>query len=155
MINKWTTRDWTWLVGILIGIIVLILSVSIMKIRDIGTYLSILGTGASVALALIAIYISLSQNNNAEILNVITTNLLARIDEKFGSVNEKVTNINPLEISALDQANVNAILEQFSDTLFEKLEKTGLDKSKIEELKKEVEGLSRNTLPINKSSESK
>ncbi|WP_088227775.1 hypothetical protein [Desulfosporosinus sp. FKB] len=138
MIKEWRTRDWKWLIGILVGIIVLILAGWIMKIPDVGTYLSILGTGVSIALALIAIYISLSQNNNSEILNVNTTNLLARIDEKVGNVNEKVTSINPKEIATLVQTNVNATLDDFSDTLFSKLEKSGVDQGIVEKLKQEV-----------------
>lgn len=143
MKNEWGTRDWKWLVGVLIGIILLILSGWIMKIPNITTYLSILGTGASIALAFIAIYISLSQNNNSQMLNVNTMDLLVRINEKVGndkagSVNEKVTSANPREIAALVQTNVNAALDNFSQALFSRLKKSGINQGFIERFKKEV-----------------
>ena len=132
-----------WLVGVLIGIILLILSGWIMKISEVTTYLSILGTGASIALAFIAIYISLSQNNNSQILNVNTMDLLVRISEKVGSdkavsVNEKVTSANPRDIAALVQTNVNAALDNFSQALFSRLKKSGINQGFIERFKKEV-----------------
>ncbi|GEM_PF-1951590 len=143
MKNEWGTRDWKWLVGVLIGIILLILSGWIIKIPDVTTYLSILGTGVSIALAFIAIYISLSQNNNSQILNVNTIDLLARIDEKVGNdkavkVKEKVTNTNPKEIAALVQTNVNAALDNFSQALFSNLKKSGINQGFIERFKKVV-----------------
>jgi len=143
MKNEWGTRDWKWLVGVLIGIILLILSGWILKIPDVTTYLSILGTGASIALAFIAIYIALSQNNNSQILNVNTMDLLVRIDEKVGNsktgnVNEKVTGANPREIAALVQTNVNTALDNFSQALFLRLKKSGINQGFIERFKKEV-----------------
>jgi len=143
MKNEWGTRDWKWLVGVLIGVILLILSGWIIKIPDVTTYLSILGTGVSIALAFIAIYIALSQNNNSQILNVNTLDLLARIDVKVGNdkvvkVQEKVTNTNPQEIAALVQTNVNAALENFSKALFTNLQKSGINQGFIDRFKKVV-----------------
>jgi hypothetical protein len=140
---EWSTRDWKWLVGVLIGIIILILSAWMMKIPNVTTYLSILGTGAFIALAFIAIYISLSQNNNSQILNVNTMDLLVRIDGKVGNdkavnVNEKTTSANPQEIAALVQTNVNATLDNFSQALFLRLKKSGINQGFIERFKKEV-----------------
>ena len=143
MKNEWRTRDWKWLVGVLIGIILLILSGWIIKIPDVTTYLSILGTGVSIALAFIAIYIALSQNNNSQILNANTLDLLVRMNEKVGTNNAgdvrgKVTSTNPQEIAALVQTNVNAALDNFSQALFTNLKKSGINQGFIERFKKVV-----------------
>jgi len=135
---EWGIRDWKWLVGVLIGIILLILSGWIMKISEVSTYLSILGTVASIALAFIAIYISLSQNYNSQFLNINTMDLLVRIQEKVGNVSDKSTSANPQEIAALVQTNVNAALDNFSQALFSRLKKSGINQGFIERFKKEV-----------------
>ena len=128
MKGEWGTRDWKWLVGILIGTNLLILSAWIMKIPDVGAYLSILGTGVSIALALIAIYISLSQNNNAQILNSKTTEMLIRIEERVGNVNEKVDKLDAKEIT-------KNVVGDYSKDIFNALEKEGIDREKIESVK--------------------
>jgi hypothetical protein len=129
------TRDWKWLVGILVGTNLLILSAWIMKIPDVGAYLSILGTGVSIALALIAIYISLSQNNNSQILNVNTMDVLARIDEKVRNVNEKVDKFDSKEIAEIIETRVSKVLKNYSKDIFDTLEKAGIDHEKIESVK--------------------
>lgn len=109
-----------------------------MKISEVSTYLSILGTVASIALAFIAIYISLSQNYNSQFLNINTMDLLVRIQEKVGNVSDKSTSANPQEIAALVQTNVNAALDNFSQALFSRLKKSGINQGFIERFKKEV-----------------
>jgi hypothetical protein len=140
--NNWTNKDWKWLVGCLISIIVLTISAWMYKLPDAMNYFSFMASIVSIILALVAIYIALSQNNNSEILNARTADILARVEEKIMNVNEKVNKIDPKEIALITETRVNGALNQFSEKLYSKLEELGIDKDKIKEIKKDIESSS-------------
>lgn len=106
----WGRRDWIWLVSILIAIIILILSLLLLKVDSVGGYISVASTSLSIALALIAIFISLVQSAESRRLNQMTTVLMYQITMSINSINEKMIDKKDLQ---------NAIKENLKDGNFD------------------------------------
>ncbi|SJZ99705.1 hypothetical protein [Selenihalanaerobacter shriftii] len=136
--ESWGNKDWKWLVGVLISIIILVMAGWLSNMSNIINYFSFTSNGVSIVLALVAIYISLSQNNTSQILNSKTTDMLAKMYEKIGQVDKKVNKIDPTSLSKIMEIKMNSTLSQFADNLFEELNTLGIEENKIDEIKKEL-----------------
>lgn len=66
MLKNWTNRDWVWLLGFLIFIIMLLLANYYLEWE---TNLSIIANATSIALAVIAIFLSLKQDSDSKIIS--------------------------------------------------------------------------------------
>jgi hypothetical protein len=91
--EKWTSKDWKWTIGILIGIIILIISLWIGD-NKVSVNVSIASSGFSIALALVAIFISLKQDSDTGRLNNQMNSTLSRMDGKLDTVEQKVNQID-------------------------------------------------------------
>jgi len=133
--DNWNNRDWKWLFGVFTGVLLIIITAWLANIKEIASYFSFLGAGISIVLALVAIYISLTQNSSAQSINDKTNEMLIRIEERLGNVNEKVDKLDSKEIAKVVETRVSNVLEYYSKTMFNALEKVGIDQQKIESVK--------------------
>lgn len=107
--KKWSSRDWIWLVGILI-VINIILVANVYDYVHIEANFSIISSAVSIALALVAIFIALKQDSDNQqvnnqisyLLNEISTNVRnvdAKLDPKvLSSVGEETADVYSLKI---------------------------------------------------------
>ncbi len=95
MFKNWTNRDWLWLLGVLIGIIILLIASIFAKSKDIELNFSIVSSAVSIALALVAIFIALSQSRENQELSTSLKVTMSIMNEKLNSVDEKVNKIDP------------------------------------------------------------
>jgi hypothetical protein len=104
---KWDNKDWKWLTGVLIGLIVTFLSLWIWNIKIDG-YFSVLSSAVSIALALVAIYIAVKQDTEGTRTNQKTQELLTRIDEKVNGVRDNLLRIEQTSVYTKTSADVVA-----------------------------------------------
>jgi len=95
MFKNWTNRDWLWLLGVLISIIILLISSIFAKSKNIELNFSIVSSAVSIALALVAIFIALSQSRENQELSTSLKVTMSIMNEKLNSVDEKVNKIDP------------------------------------------------------------
>lgn len=65
----WRNRDWIWVVGLLICIIILLIATIFAKNKQVEINFSIIPSAVSIALALVAIFIALSQSKENQELS--------------------------------------------------------------------------------------
>ena len=95
MLKNWTNRDWLWLTGVMIAIIILLIGSVFAKSKDIELNFSIVSSAVSIALALVAIFIALSQSRDNQELSTSLKVTMSIMNEKLNSVDEKVNKIDP------------------------------------------------------------
>ncbi|MCM3712016.1 hypothetical protein [Sporosarcina luteola] len=95
MFKNWTNRDWLWLLGALISIIILLIASIFAKDKNIELNFSIVSSAVSIALALVAIFIALSQSRDNKELSTSLKVTMSIMNEKLNSVDEKVNKIDP------------------------------------------------------------
>ncbi|WP_342543309.1 hypothetical protein MHH33_06940 [Paenisporosarcina sp. FSL H8-0542] len=95
MLKNWTNRDWLWLLGVLISIIILLIASIFAKSKNIELNFSIVSSAVSIALALVAIFIALSQSRENQELSTSLKVTMSIMNEKLNSVDEKVNKIDP------------------------------------------------------------
>ncbi|HDR5266637.1 MULTISPECIES: hypothetical protein [Bacillus] len=88
--GKWRTRDWGWVVGILIGFIVLILTIRLGDNQDVINLFSFISSSVSIALAGVAIFIALKQDSDNKQVNDRLVDLLNSIQIDVKSVDAKL-----------------------------------------------------------------
>lgn len=91
--QKWTNRDWFWLVGILIGIMIIMIA-SFFNNESVEINFSIISSAVSIALALVAIFIALKQDSDNQKVNFSVSNLLNEIAINLRNVDEKVNKMD-------------------------------------------------------------
>lgn len=104
--DKFDKKDYEWRIKILkgvIGLLVLfIITIFSVKLSSDSNLVNIISIGAglvSIALALVAIQISLKQDSNATITNTETRNLLNTINSNMVSLRNEVNNIKVTDTS--------------------------------------------------------
>lgn len=148
--KKWTNRDWFWLVGILVGIMIFMVA-GFYNSERVEMNFSIISSAVSIALALIAIFIALKQDSDNQVVNLRVSDRLLEISGNLKNVNDKV---NKIDIHTLNVAKeetvedfsketkeqtsytpleVDGILKEFGDNLTDKIYMTLSNKSKSEE----------------------
>lgn len=123
----WRNRDWLWLVGILITIIILLIAGH--KTDKLELNFSIISSAVSIALALVAIFIALKQDSDNQRVNYKVEYKLEQIVSNLKNVDDKVNNVvtNILTNVAEETADTFS-----SDDLVEKKEQ--YSKEEVEEL---------------------
>lgn len=106
---SWTTKDFGWLIFILVGIILAILTIRLGDNKDILSYISFGANAVAIALSLVAIGIAIAQNNSSQ-------DLYSRMSETMIKVDEKITNLD-YKISNLDVVKVTQALEDIKDEI--------------------------------------
>lgn len=133
--NKWRERDWYWLLGILIFIIILLIASIFAKNTGLEVNFSIISSAVSIALALIAIYIALKQDKDNQETNFELNKALIYMDAKLNNVGEKVSEISLEEIRKVVHDKIGYTSESIEETLNEETEK--LSKNEILEIIKD------------------
>ncbi len=108
--NNWTNRDWYWLLGVLIGIIILLIASIFAKNLKVEMNFSIISSAVSIALALVAIFIALNQSRDNEELSSTLKTTMAIMNEKLNSVDEKVNKIDPDVLSRVLQQKIDDVI---------------------------------------------
>jgi hypothetical protein len=99
MFKNWSNRDWVWLVTILCGIIIAIISKRLVAIDEgnILNYISFAATGVSIALALVAIGMAITYNTSSNELYVRMSSTIERMDEKLIGMKDNIEKINNMK----------------------------------------------------------
>ncbi|MED0958232.1 hypothetical protein [Bacillus paramycoides] len=118
--RNWTDKDWKWLMGILIGIIILILSLWFADYKGIEANFSIMSSAVSIALGLVAIYIALKQDSDAQRLNQQMKDTLNIMENKIDKVDQKVNKLDTLDIEKTVEENMELFVEQIAATVEKK-----------------------------------
>jgi hypothetical protein len=103
---SWRTQDWFWTLGILISIIVVILTFRLSDNQEVTDLFSFISSSVSIALALIAIFISFKQNSDNQRLTNEMSTMLVRIDEKIKTLDDKVSNLDPTDLTKITETDL-------------------------------------------------
>ena len=87
--KKWGDRDWTWLEGILIVIIIFLIA-NVFDYVHIEANFSIISSAVSIALALVAIFIALKQDSDNQRVNNQVSYVLHEISANVKKVDAKL-----------------------------------------------------------------
>lgn len=130
---EWRNRDWFWVTGIMIAVIIFILA---FRLSDNLTFMSVfsfLASGVSIALAFVAMYTSFKQNSDNQTLTTQMSETLARMDEKMNSMGQRVSEFGSVEeVKKILEARLNIATESFEETLSE--EDGNITKSEVMEI---------------------
>lgn len=107
--NNWTNRDWFWLLGILIGIIILLIASIFAKSLKIETNFSIISSAVSIALALVAIFFALKQDSDNRRVNDNVSGILNNIVSEMLVVKNSVEKITGKDIDTIAQETLEEI----------------------------------------------
>lgn len=127
----WSSRDWKWVMFFMITVIVILVTLWLGDFPNIGGYLTVFSTAVTVALAFVAIYIALKQERDSQRINSETQQILARMDERLNSVNDKVSSIDVNNITKI----VNENLQEYTQSLTDKINKDSGEYNKDEVIK--------------------
>lgn len=112
MLKNWTSRDWFWLLGILISIIILLIASIFAKSKSIELNFSIISSAVSIALALVAIFFAWKQDSDNQVVTRETSKLLSIITTKIESMDNKIDKLDP-----------NALIKPEKNQLIDDIEK--------------------------------
>ncbi|MCU5582507.1 hypothetical protein OCF65_18905 [Bacillus toyonensis] len=118
--RNWTDKDWKWLMGILVGIIILILSLWFADYKGIEANFSIMSSAVSIALGLVAIYIALKQDSDSQRLNQQMQDILRTMESKIDKVDQKVNKLDDFDVEKTLTENLNPVIEQIVQTVEQK-----------------------------------
>ncbi|MCS1383567.1 hypothetical protein NXZ75_15260 [Lysinibacillus sphaericus] len=99
MFKNWSNRDWFWLLGVLIGIIVLLIASIFAKSKNIEVNFGIISSAVSIALALVAIFFAWKQDSDNQAVTRHTTNLLSSIRAKVDGMDTKIDKLDPHKVT--------------------------------------------------------
>lgn len=128
--KRWSNRDWFWLVGILIMIIILLIA-GFKNSDAIELNFSIISSAVSIALALVAIFIALKQDSDNQQVNNRLSYLLNEISASVRNVDAKVDRIDPKLLYSVKQE----IVEEYSQ---ESKERESFTKEEVDEIVNKV-----------------
>lgn len=97
---NWTNRDWAWVVSILVGFIILILTIRLGDNKDVINLFSFVSSSVSIALAVVAIFIALKQDSDGKQVHDRLVDLLTRIQSDVKIVDAK---LDPKIISSVGE----------------------------------------------------
>ncbi|CAK6472648.1 hypothetical protein BFRIG_01866 [Peribacillus frigoritolerans] len=132
--SKWSDKDWKWLVGILIGIMILMVA-SFFNSDKVEMNFSIISSAVSIALALVAIFIALKQDSDNQRVTNKMTEALMKIETKVNSMDGKIDNLDPNVITEPVKAK---LIKELQDIINEPDEGKVENGQKIEEIVKSV-----------------
>ena len=101
--KKWTERDWYWLVGILLAIIVFIFTFRLADNTEVKDLFSFISSAVSIALAVIAIFLALKQDSDNRTVSDQTSRILREINFGLRTVDENVKRLDVRDISKLTE----------------------------------------------------
>ena len=104
---KITTRDYFWIIVILVSIIITVSGVRLSANREIINIFSFMASGISITLAFVAIVMSIKQDLNSNILNSETKAMISDLSEKINKIDFTLSN--------LDVKTINETIKQSFD----------------------------------------
>jgi translation elongation factor EF-1beta len=123
-----------WIIGILIGVIVelllIIIFISSFKLSNdsnITNLISISSGLISIALAIVAIWITLKQEVNSNIINASTRGVLDKISDKINKIDTNVSSINMESIEKI----IISMFDKLSEDISKKLEEDKANENPI------------------------
>ncbi|MEB9368444.1 hypothetical protein P4J04_17190 [Bacillus cereus] len=128
--NGWRNRDWIWLVGILVGLIILLIA-GCYNSDAIELNFSIISSAVSIALALVAIFIALKQDSDNQRVTSTITNALIKIESKVDSMDGKIDNLDPNVITKPTQEK---LISEIQEIFHSQPEDEGKSNQKIVEI---------------------
>lgn len=128
--KKWNNRDWVWLVGILVMLIILLIA-GCYNSDAIELNFSIISSAVSIALALVAIFIALKQDSDNQRVNDRLSYLLSEISTNVRNVDAKVDRIDPRLLHSVTEE----VVEKYSQ---ESKEKESFTKEEVDEIVSKV-----------------
>lgn len=90
---RWEINDWIWLVSLLIIIILYLATRKLAQNENLTNYISFASSSISIALAFIAIFISVIQNDSSSKLNNEMQVTLAKLNQKVDLANDRMESI--------------------------------------------------------------
>lgn len=112
---NWQTRDWFWLTGILVMIIVGVIAYILSDIEFAVDLLTFAGTLTSLFLSVIAIFITLTFSKDSKDLHSQSKHILGRIDEKIEGIDDRVKEIQQEQVNQnikdLETDVINAVVK--------------------------------------------
>jgi hypothetical protein len=114
---KWETKDWIWLLAFLV-FAQIFLFINEELIMNVVSYVS---TFVSIALAAVAIYISVREATKTDDVKDQINITLGEMREKLSQVDTKLTNIDPKEFNHWKDIKIDEITEHVSKEISEKL----------------------------------
>jgi hypothetical protein len=117
LFKNWTNRDWFWITGILITIIITCFAFFLSENDRVVEIFSFLASGVSIALAFVAIYVSSNQNKESQSLSQSMSDTLARMSERVNSVNEKVDKIDPMSVSRILEGGFKDLKQDLKENI--------------------------------------
>nr|WP_154982830.1 hypothetical protein [Paenibacillus xylanexedens] len=103
---EWTYRDMKWSIVVLVAIIILILSLRISADQNVTNILSIGGSLVSIILGIVAILISVIQNNSSARLDGHVSTTLALINQKLESIDSQINKMEPYSKETIEVSEV-------------------------------------------------
>ncbi|HDR7645387.1 hypothetical protein [Bacillus mycoides] len=128
--NGWRNRDWIWLVGILVVLIILLIA-GCYNNDAIELNFSIISSAVSIALALVAIFIALKQDSDNQRVTSTITNALIKIESKVDSMDGKIDNLDPNVITKPTQEK---LISEIQEIFHSQPEDEGKSNQKIAEI---------------------
>lgn len=140
--NNWRIRDWVWVTGILVVIIIVLLTKQFGENDKIGGYVSFGSSAVSIALALVAIGYAIYQSLDSSQQNSILRKTLEEIKIEITKVSHAKSQLAVLQSESEEQAQVKL---KGIEELIKSVEENKPDKSEdylkvIDDLKKQIEG---------------
>lgn len=123
MKKKWRNQDWIWLISILIGVIIIILTWRLNDNDSVVNIISMFSSGASIILAIVAIVQSTLYNNSANELNIKMTEKLSTIEN-----------------------NSKVLIDQFLNDANKVIDNSEIDEQTKEEIKEDLENSVKNEM---------
>lgn len=111
---KWENKDWFWL----LFLIVFVTGTSYMYKKEVMNLISYTSTFVSIALAFIAIYISVREATKTDKIKDETLSTLVEIRERISQVDTKVSSIDFTSISTLKE-RVDQVVNNITDKVQE------------------------------------
>ncbi|MBU3143996.1 hypothetical protein [Clostridium sp. CF012] len=111
---KLTNRDLYWIIAILTGIVILVCAVRFSNKIDLINIFTFMASGISIALAFVAIGMSIKQESTSNILNSETRNMLSAMNEKIIGLDFKISNIDFQSIQELTLSGFNKLEDKIS-----------------------------------------
>lgn len=109
---NWTEKDWKWLVGILIAIIIFIFTFRLGDNQDVTDLFSFISSSVSIALAGVAIFLALKQDTDNRRVNEQTSQLLREMNFGIRNVDEGLKRIDERDIKSLTKSAVEDITDE-------------------------------------------
>ncbi|WP_212936751.1 hypothetical protein [Bacillus hominis] len=128
--KKWGNRDWFWLVGVLVTVIILLVA-GFYNSNTIELNFSIISSAVSIALALVAIFIALKQDSDNQRVNDRLSRLLNEISINVRNVDAKVDRIDPGVLHSVTEG----VIEGYNQ---DSKEKESFTKEEVDEIIKNV-----------------